>query len=242
MRLPPLSGGFWPSSPLVLAEAFNPDTARAAEDPGRLRQQLEWVPFFFFGYVLMRSKERFRSAFVAPRRDRVGQRRSSAPTRRGSPRLSWPAGARATPNASTAAKRSTARRYSEATAKRWSARRPSARTAASAAASACSRCPGCWRCSRPDGGVDDGSRSCCCLGAMLGDRHRGSARLQVVGAVVALVRFALLSLSAGRRASAPAGGRSWCSWRWRFPSASVLVGRRGQWRSSRVQEHRPGQA
>ena len=31
---------------------------------GGFRQQLEWVPFFFFGYALMRSRERFRKLFV----------------------------------------------------------------------------------------------------------------------------------------------------------------------------------
>ncbi len=31
---------------------------------GGFRQQLEWVPFFFFGYVLMRSRTRFRQLFV----------------------------------------------------------------------------------------------------------------------------------------------------------------------------------
>ncbi len=47
---------------LVLAEAFNPDTHGLLKIVGGFRQQLEWVPFFFFGYVLMRSKERLRGS------------------------------------------------------------------------------------------------------------------------------------------------------------------------------------
>ena len=49
---------------LVLAEAFNPHTLSLTKALGGFRQQLEWVPFFFLGYAVMRSKERFRKFFL----------------------------------------------------------------------------------------------------------------------------------------------------------------------------------
>ena len=39
-----------------LVEAFNPSTHGILKILGGFRQQLEWIPFFFFGYVVMRSK------------------------------------------------------------------------------------------------------------------------------------------------------------------------------------------
>lgn len=64
VRLPPLSGWVIAFVALVLVEAFNPNTHGIVKALGGFRQQLEFVPFFFFGYVLMRSKERFRKFFV----------------------------------------------------------------------------------------------------------------------------------------------------------------------------------
>jgi hypothetical protein len=49
---------------LVLAEALNPNTHGALKILGGFRQQLEWVPFFFFGYALMRSRRRLRALFA----------------------------------------------------------------------------------------------------------------------------------------------------------------------------------
>jgi hypothetical protein len=49
---------------LVLVEALNPNTHGALKILGGYRQQLEWVPFFFFGYAVMRSKDRMRKMFV----------------------------------------------------------------------------------------------------------------------------------------------------------------------------------
>jgi hypothetical protein len=49
---------------LVLVEAFNPKTHGVLKILGGFRQHLEWVPFFFFGYLIMRSKDRFRKLFV----------------------------------------------------------------------------------------------------------------------------------------------------------------------------------
>jgi hypothetical protein len=64
VRLPPLSGWVLGFVALVLVEAFNPDTQGIVKAIGGFRQQLEWVPFFFFGYALMRSRQRFRRLYV----------------------------------------------------------------------------------------------------------------------------------------------------------------------------------
>ncbi len=64
LRLPPLSGWVLAWVTLVLIEAFNPKTHGITKVLGGYRQQLEWVPFFFFGYALMRSKKRFRKYFI----------------------------------------------------------------------------------------------------------------------------------------------------------------------------------
>jgi hypothetical protein len=64
ITLPSLSA--WPLAyaVLVLIEALNPNTHGILKVLGGYRQQLEWVPFFFFGYVVMRSRERFRKLFL----------------------------------------------------------------------------------------------------------------------------------------------------------------------------------
>lgn len=64
VRLPPLSGWVLAFVGLVLVEAFNPRTGGILKVVGGFRQNLEWVPFFFFGYALMRSRERFRKLFL----------------------------------------------------------------------------------------------------------------------------------------------------------------------------------
>jgi hypothetical protein len=64
VRLPELSGWVIAWVVLVLVNAFNPKTGSLLHVVGGFRQQLEFVPFFFFGYVLMRSKRRFRQLFV----------------------------------------------------------------------------------------------------------------------------------------------------------------------------------
>jgi hypothetical protein len=63
-RLPPLSGWVIAFVTLTLVEAFNPNTLGLLKIFGGFRQQLEWIPFFFFGYLLMRSKDRFRKLFL----------------------------------------------------------------------------------------------------------------------------------------------------------------------------------
>jgi len=64
IRLPALS--VWPLAfvACVLVQAFNPNTHGIVKILGGFRQQLEWVPFFFFGYAIMRSKQRFRKLFL----------------------------------------------------------------------------------------------------------------------------------------------------------------------------------
>ena len=64
IRLPAMAA--WPLAfiAVVAVEAFNPNTAGISKVLGGFRQQLEWVPFFFFGYAIMRSRSRFRRALL----------------------------------------------------------------------------------------------------------------------------------------------------------------------------------
>jgi len=64
IKLPPLSAWALAYAAVVLVEAFNPNTHGILKILGGFRQQLEWIPFFFFGYGVMRSKERFRKLFL----------------------------------------------------------------------------------------------------------------------------------------------------------------------------------
>ncbi len=64
IELPPLSGWVIGWVVLVVANAFNPKTHGALAALGGFSQQLQYVPFFFFGFALMRSKRRFRQLFI----------------------------------------------------------------------------------------------------------------------------------------------------------------------------------
>jgi hypothetical protein len=64
MRLPPMASWVVAFTGVVVIEAFNPNTHGLLHVIGGFRQQLQWLPFFFFGYLLMRSKKRFRELFV----------------------------------------------------------------------------------------------------------------------------------------------------------------------------------
>ncbi|HEY6354925.1 MAG TPA: hypothetical protein VIY30_10585, partial [Burkholderiaceae bacterium] len=64
IRLPPLSGWVLAFVAIVVVDAFNPRTQGLLHVLGGFRQQLQWVPFFFFGYVLLRSKKRLRQFFI----------------------------------------------------------------------------------------------------------------------------------------------------------------------------------
>ena len=63
-RLPPLSGFVLGFVLIVALEALNPNTVGYVKILGGFRQQLEWVPFFFFGYLLIRSKQSLRKLFL----------------------------------------------------------------------------------------------------------------------------------------------------------------------------------
>ena len=64
VRLPELSGWVIAWVALVLVNVFNPKTQGFLHALAGIRQQLQFVPFFFFAYVLMRSKDRFRKLFL----------------------------------------------------------------------------------------------------------------------------------------------------------------------------------
>jgi hypothetical protein len=64
VSLPPLTGWVAAFVVLVLLEALNPKTTGILKVLGGYRQNLEWVPFFFFGYALIRSKGAFRRMFI----------------------------------------------------------------------------------------------------------------------------------------------------------------------------------
>jgi hypothetical protein len=64
LRMPALSGWVLAFVGVAMIEVFNPKTEGILKVAGGFRQQLQFVPFFFFGYYLMRSKRNFRRLFV----------------------------------------------------------------------------------------------------------------------------------------------------------------------------------
>ena len=64
IRLPPLSGWVIGWTALVVVNSFNPKTQGVLAVLGGYSQELQYVPFFFLGFVLMRSTRRFRQLFV----------------------------------------------------------------------------------------------------------------------------------------------------------------------------------
>jgi hypothetical protein len=64
MTLPPLAGWVLAFVAVAVVEALNPDTNGILKVIGGYRQQLEFVPLFFFGYLIMRDKQRFRQLFL----------------------------------------------------------------------------------------------------------------------------------------------------------------------------------
>lgn len=64
VTLPPLAGWVLAFVAVVLVEALNPGTSGALKTVAGYRQQLEFVPLFFFGYMIVRSKQRFRQLFL----------------------------------------------------------------------------------------------------------------------------------------------------------------------------------
>ncbi|MCW3028229.1 MAG: hypothetical protein JWN81_1440 [Solirubrobacterales bacterium] len=206
IRLPPLSGWVVLFVALVVAEAFSPSTHGMLKALGGFRQQLEFVPFFFFGYALMRSKERFRKLFIVLGVIALANGIVSTYQTKLSPGqlASWGPG------------------YSELV---YGTQAPGSKggNAArlySSEGQARIRPPGLGKDAGFAGGVGLVALPCTlallattgrrkrwaavllCLGAMLGV-VTGLGRLQVVGAVVAMIAFALLSASAGRRMTRP---------------------------------------
>ncbi len=64
VQWPALSGWVIAFIAVVVAEAANPGTSGVVKVLAGFRQQLEWVPFFFFGYMVVRTKVRFRNMFL----------------------------------------------------------------------------------------------------------------------------------------------------------------------------------
>jgi hypothetical protein len=64
IKMPPLSGWVIGFTLVVLMQALNPSTRGLLKVVGGYRQELEWVPFFFFGYMMMGTKKRFRQLFL----------------------------------------------------------------------------------------------------------------------------------------------------------------------------------
>ncbi|HLM86875.1 MAG TPA: hypothetical protein VK272_11875 [Solirubrobacteraceae bacterium] len=60
----PLSGLVLGFVTVTVFQAFNPDTNGFLKILGGYRQQLEFVPIFFFAYMIMRNKQRFRQLFL----------------------------------------------------------------------------------------------------------------------------------------------------------------------------------
>lgn len=63
-RLAPLSGWVLAFVAVVVLEAFNPKTLNVLKVGAGFREQLQFVPFFIFGYLLLRSKASLRKAFL----------------------------------------------------------------------------------------------------------------------------------------------------------------------------------
>ncbi|MFI5003970.1 MAG: hypothetical protein ACHQE6_03045 [Solirubrobacterales bacterium] len=201
VRLPPLSGWVILFGALVLAEAFNPHTLGVLKILGGFRQQLEWVPFFFFGYLLMRSRERFRQLFVILGVIALANGAVSTYQTRLSPAqlASWGPGYAELVNGNATL---TARRYlSEGVAR---VRPPALGTDAGFGGSV-----GVIALAGTVALLATGRRRrwfavLLCLGALLAIAT-SLARLSVVGAALALFCFVLLSASAGRRVTRPLG-------------------------------------
>jgi hypothetical protein len=206
LRLPPLSGWVVLFVALVLAEAFSPYTHGIVKALGGFRQQLEFVPFFFFGYALMRSKERFRKLFLLLGVIALANGIVSTYQTKLSPGqlASWgPGYGELVYGTQTAGVKggSAARLYVSEGAARV-------------------RPPGLGKDAGFAGGVGLVALPCTLALLATGGRRKrwiavllalgsllavvtGLGRLQVVGAVLAMVAFAMLSASAGRRMTRP---------------------------------------
>jgi hypothetical protein len=61
VRLPALSGWILALTGLTIAQMFNPGSAGVSHTLGALRPHLEFVPLFFLGHVVLRSRARLRN-------------------------------------------------------------------------------------------------------------------------------------------------------------------------------------
>jgi hypothetical protein len=206
VKLPPLSGWVLAFVAVVVLMAFNPKTHGLLHVLGGFRQELQWVPFFFFGYVLMRSKKRLRQMFIIIGVIGLANGVVSAYQTSLSPAqlATWGPGYRALVQPTTVGKKgSVARTYSS---------EGEARV----------RPLGLGSDSGFSGGVGVIALPCClALLATWRSRRRwvaavlalgslvavatGLGRLQVVGAVLAVLAFAALASLAGRRISRALG-------------------------------------
>ncbi len=64
VKMPPLSAWVFAFAAAVIIQTVNPQTGSILKMLGGFRQQLEWIPFFFFAYLILRSKEHFRKLFL----------------------------------------------------------------------------------------------------------------------------------------------------------------------------------
>jgi glycosyltransferase involved in cell wall biosynthesis len=64
VRLPPLSGWVIVFIAVVLVQLFNPANASLIHTLAALRPHLEWIPLFFLGYLVMRTRQRLRIFLV----------------------------------------------------------------------------------------------------------------------------------------------------------------------------------
>jgi hypothetical protein len=208
VRLPPLSAWVIVFVALVLVEAFNPNTHGIVKALGGFRQQLEFVPFFFFGYALMRSKERFRKLFLLLGAVALANGLVSTYQTKISPAqlASWGPGYHelvyGTITPGSGAKSGVAgRQYvSEGVAK---VRPPGlGKDAGFGGAVGLVALPGVLALLATGGRRRRWLYILLCLGALLAV-VTGLGRLQVVGAALAVLSFAVLSASAGRRMARP---------------------------------------
>ncbi len=205
LSLPPLSGWVLAFVAFVLVEALNPHTGSILKSLGGYRQQLEWVPFFFFGYLIMRSKQRFRQLFlllgvIALANGLVGAYQSRLSTAQ---LASWGPGYNELVKGGTG-NGITARTYSvEGVAHA----RPPALGSDSGFGGGVGvlALPGLMALLATGGLRRRWPVLLCCMGALLGVATSAS-RTSTVVAVVVLVGFALLSVLAGLRVGRPLAG------------------------------------
>jgi hypothetical protein len=208
LRLPPLSGWVIAFVALVLVEAFNPNTHGIVKALGGFRQQLEFVPFFFFGYALMRSKERFRKFFLLLGAIALANGLVSTYQTKISPAqlAGWGPGyhelvyGTLTPGSGVKSGLAGRQYVSEGVAK---VRPPGlGKDAGFGGAVGLVALPGVLALLATGGRRRRWLYLLLCLGALLAV-ITGLGRLQVVGAALAVLAFAVLSASAGRRMARP---------------------------------------